>query len=222
MKRLLFLLIVLLVVPSFGGFYFDFTLGGSLRHLEAIQEHPALDKSGSGCHFEPDGRYVCGSKSSSGTSEGRETDIGYTGGGPLLGVRLGALINGAVAFFSNFEVEVTRGKISGENDDYQAKPRSAFIGWGLGVVIYPCFDSEGMMKDFYVGGTGNLLLGGGGGIGLFGVNFGLECGYLIPVSERVNVGFAAGADVVSTSGLDAHIKDESGYSVWIGLKFVRK
>ena len=87
------------------------------------------------------------------------------------------------------------------------------MGWGVGAIIYPCFKSEGMMKNFYVGGTGNLLFGGGGGIGLFGVNYGLECGYLFPVSERSNVGFAAGADIVSTSGLDSHIKDEGGYSV---------
>ena len=54
-----------------------------------------------------------------------------------------------------------------------------------------------------------------------GKNYGLECGCLFPVSERSNVGFAAGADIVSTSGLDSHIKDEGGYSVWIGLKIVR-
>ena len=77
MKRLPFLLIALLVVPSFGSFYFDLTLGVALRHLEAVQEQPGLDKSNSGCHFEPDGRYVCGEKSSGGKYGSYEKDIGY-------------------------------------------------------------------------------------------------------------------------------------------------
>lgn len=218
MKRLLFLWIALLVAPSFGSFYFDLTLGGALRHLEAVQELP----TSSGCHFEPDGRYVCESKPSSGTSEDREKDIGYIGGGPLLGVRLGASIKEAFAIFSNFEMEVTKGKNYGRNDDDESESNSGLIGWGFGVILYPCFNSEGMMKNFYVGGTANLLFGGGGGIGSVGEDVGLECGYLFPVSERTNIGFAAGADIMSTSGLDGHIKDERGYSVWIGLKIVRK
>lgn len=42
MKRLLFLWIALLVVPSFGNFYFDLTLGGALRHPAALTKFRSL------------------------------------------------------------------------------------------------------------------------------------------------------------------------------------
>ena len=77
MKRLVFLLIALLVVSSYGeesafgqrrksSFYFDATVGMALRHLEAVQAVHDYSESSPACHFEPDGRYVCGEKSSGG------------------------------------------------------------------------------------------------------------------------------------------------------------
>lgn len=64
MKRLVFLLIALLVVPSYG------EKSASTKSNE----------SGSGCHFESDGRYVCGSGTSSEEmSVDNEKDIGYIG-----------------------------------------------------------------------------------------------------------------------------------------------
>jgi hypothetical protein len=229
MKRFPFLLIALLVVSSYGeetgpkprrknSFYFDATVGMALRHLEAVQtvhEYRA-------CHFEPDGRYVCGEKSSGGKYGSYEKDIGYTGFGPLFSMRLGCLIKGVVAPFANIEFERTGGKVHGREKD-EAKPRSAFLGSGPGVAIYPFSHSEGAAKNLYMVATANMLFGGAGDIGFLAVNVMFEAGYLFPVSERLNFGFAAGADLISPRALfDSDIKDESGFVLWVGVKLVRK
>ena len=71
--------------------------------------------------------------------------------------------------------------------------------------------------------TANMLFGGAGDIGFLAVNVMFEAGYLFPVSERLNFGFAAGADLISPSALfDSDIKDESGFALWVGVKLVRK
>ena len=234
MKRLVFLLIALLMVSSYGeesvsgqrrksSFYFDATVGMALRHLEAVQTVHDYSESSPACHFEPDGRYVCGEKSSGGKYGSYEKDIGYTGFGPLFSMRLGCLIKGVVAPFANIEFERTGGKVHGrEKDEDDAKPRSAFLGGGPGVAIYPFSHSEGAAKNLYMVATANMLLGSGGGIGFLGVNVMFEAGYLIPVSERLNFGFAAGADLISPGEIDDDINDDSGYAVWVGVKFVRK
>ena len=214
MKRLVFLLIALLVVSSYGeesasgqrrksSFYFDASVGMALRHLEAVQAVHDYSESSPACHFEPDGRYVCGEKSSGGKYGSYEKDIGYTGFGPLFSMRLGCLIKGVVAPFANIEFERTGGKVHGrEKDEDDAKPRSAFLGGGPGGAMYPFSHAEG--------------------IGFLGVNVLFEAGYLFPVSERLNFGFAAGADLISPGEIDDDINDDSGYAVWVGVKFVRK
>jgi len=234
MKRLVFLMIALLVVSSFGeepapnqrrrsSFYFDATFGAALRHLEAVQTVHDNSVTSPACHFEPDGRYVCGEKSSGGKYGSYEKDIGYTGFGPLLGMRFGCLIKGVIAPFANFELERTTGKVYGrEKDEDDAKPRSAYFGGGPGVAIYPFSHSEGAAKNIYMVATANMLLGSGGGIGFIGVNVMFEAGYLYPVSERLNFGFAAGADIISPGEIDDDINDDNGFGVWIGVKMVRK
>ena len=234
MKRFLFLLIALLVVSSYGeetgpkprrknSFYFDATVGMALRHLEAEQTIHHNSVVDAGCHFEPDGRYVCGDKSSGSVHDPYEKDIGYTGFGPLLGMRFGCLIKGVFALFANFELERTTGKVYGrEKNEDDAKPSSVFLGGGPGVAFYPFRHSSTEAKNIYIAGAANLLLGGGGGIGFLGVNLMLETGYLYPVSERLNFGFAAGVDLISPGSIDEDINNEGGFAVWVGLKFVRK
>ena len=234
MKRLVFLLIALLVVSSFGeesapkqrrksSFYFDATVGASLRHLEAVQTVHDNSALSPGCHFEPDGRYVCDENSSGDKYGSYKKDIGYTGIGPLFSMRFGCLIKGAFAVFANFELEKTSGKVYGrEKDEDDAKPRSAFLGGGPGVAIYPFRNSAGFAQNIYMVGTVNMLLGSGGGIGFIGVNAMFEAGYLYPVSERLNFGFAAGADLISPGDWDSDTKDASGFALWAGVKVVRK
>ena len=234
MKRLTFLLIALLVVSSYGeesasgqrrksSFYFDATVGMALRHLEAVQTVHDYSESSPACHFEPDGRYVCGEKSSGGKYGSYEKDIGYTGFGPLFSMRLGCLIKGVVAPFANIEFERTGGKVHGrEKDEDDAKPRSAFLGGGPGVAFYPFRHSANATKNIYIVGAVNLFVGDGGGIDSFGPGFMIETGYLYPVLEQLNLGFAAGADILANGAFDSDIKRQSGYGVWVGLKLVKK
>ncbi|MBQ3777887.1 MAG: hypothetical protein II835_07370 [Fibrobacter sp.] len=235
MKSFLFFLIALLVVSSYGeesapkqrrrsSFYFDITLGGYMRYLGAVQTiSTKSNESGSGCHFESDGRYVCGSGTSSEEmSVDNEKDIGYIGGGPLLGMRFGTLIKSVFALFANFELEKTDGKVLGREEDDDARPRSVLLGGGPGVAFYPFRHSVMVIKNIYIVGAVNLLIGGGGGIGAAGVGMNFETGYLIPASERINIGLAVGVDYLSTGGLNSDIKKERGFGIWSGLKFVRK
>lgn len=68
----------------------------------------------------------------------------------------------------------------------------------------------------------NIEIGSGGDIGLLGGNYRFEMGYLWQSSELFYSGIAIGADILTTTDLDTHIKDEKGYSIWIGFKLIRK
>ena len=206
--------------PKNSGFYFDMTLAGSRRHLEATKVTTRSNYEASGCHFEMDGRYICNEEERKPTRE--ENTLGYSGYGSLLGVRFGGAFKGMFALFANIELEITQGKTTGRRPDEDVKPRSIFIGAGPGVTIYPLSHSNGAAQNVYTSVAADILLGGGGGIGLFGGNVMLEVGYLWPVSDRINVGVALGGDILSTDGLDTDKKDEGGYSIWLGFKVVRK
>lgn len=222
MKRLLFLLIVLLVGPSFGGFYFDGTVGAVARHLEATRVKNNSSMGISGCHFESDGRYVCSDAESKPSRE--ESSVGYTGYGLFLSARFGGIFKGALALFADVEFEETRGKTKGrEKGEDDSKPRSANLLAGPGVTLYPFFDQENSnWQNFYVSAIGDIGLGGGGGIGLFAVSLTLEVGYLWPVSDRFNMGVAMAGNILSTDSFDSKLEDEGGYALWVGFKFVRK
>lgn len=234
MKKLAFILAALLVASSFGeepapkqrrknSFYFDATLGTTLRHLGAEQTVHDNSGSSSGCHFESDGRYVCNEKSAGERNGPYEKDIGYTGFGPLFSMRFGTLINGGIAFLANTEIEYTTGKVYGhEKDEDDITPRSIFFGFGPSILFYPFLDSEGAVKNVYVAVTANMTLGSGGDIGFLGGNIMLEAGYFYPVSKRLNFGFAAGADIISPGDLDSDTKNESGFAIWAGVKLIRK
>jgi hypothetical protein len=233
MKKLLLLLIVLLVVPSFGeesapkqrrrsSFYFDATVGVALRYLWADQIVRETSGAGTGCHFEPDGRYVCNKKSLSGKPVADEKKISYMGFGPLFSVRFGCLIKGVFAIFANLELEQPDGSVYGREEDYKVRPRSSFLGGGPGVAFYPFRHSANATKNIYIVGAVNLFVGDGGGIDSFGPGFMIETGYLYPVLEQLNLGFAAGADILANGAFDSDIKRQSGYGVWVGLKFVKK
>ena len=205
------------------GFFFDLTVGGSLRHLSAVKKiyHSATDDK-PGCHFEMDGRYVCdGPYTSSRQSWNEERDLGYTGMGPLFMARFGGVFRGMFAVFANLELEITRGDVSGWNEN-DRKPRSVFIGGGPGVTVYPFFRSGDGLENMYVTVAGDILLGGGGGIGLMGVNAMLETGYLWQMSDRIFAGPAIGGDILTTGDLSEDMSDEGGFCIWIGLKIVRK
>ena len=233
MKRLLFLLMVLLVASSFGeesapkqgrrgGFYFDGTVGAVARHLEATRVKNNSSRGISGCHFEPDGRYVCDGEKTEPSRE--ESSIGYTGGGLFLSARFGGNFKGAFAIFADVEFEETRGKTTGrEKGEDDAKPRSANFLAGPGVTIYPFFlKHNSSLQNFYVSAIADIGLGGGGGIGLFASCVTLEVGYLWPVSDRFDMGVAMAGNVLSTNSFDDKMEDERGYGFWVGLKFVRK
>ena len=233
MKRLVFLLIVLLVASSFGeesapkqrrktSFYFDATVGMALRHLEASRVKYNSTSGMSGCHFEPDGRYVCDDAKS--VSSREESSVGYTGYGLFLSARFGGLFKGAFALFADVEFEKTHGKTTGrKKGEDDAKPRSGNLLAGPGVTIYPFFHrADSHLQNFYVSAIGDIGLGGGGGIGLFAACVTLEVGYLWPVSDRFNMGVAIAGNVLSTDSFDSELEDEGGYGVWVGVKFVRK
>ena len=129
-------------------------------------------------------------------------------GGPLLGMRFGTLIKSVFALFANFELEKTDGKVLGREGDDDARPRSVLLGGGPGVAFYPFRHSVTVIKNIYIVGAVNLLIGGGGGIGAAGVGMNFETGYLIPASERINIGLAVGVDYLSTGGLNSDIKKE--------------
>ena len=222
MKKLLLLLIVLLVVPSFGGFYFDGTVGAVARHLEASRVKTSSSMGISGCHFEPDGRYVCDNAKSVSSLE--ESSVGYTGYGLFLSARFGGLFKGAFALFADVEFEETRGRTTGrKKGEDDSKPRSGNLLAGPGITIYPFFHRENSyLQDFYVSAIADIGLGGGGGIGLFASCVTLEVGYLWPVSDRFNMGVSMAGNILSTDSFDDKLEDEGGYGVWVGLKFVRK
>ena len=222
MKKLLLLLVVLLVVPSFGSFYLDGTVGAVVRHLEATRVNNSSSMGISDCHFEADGRYVCDDAKSVSSLE--ESSVGYTGYGLFLSARFGGKFKGAFALFADVEFEETRGKTKGrKKGEDDADPRSVNLLAGPGVTIYPFFHRENSdFQNFYVSAIGDFGLSGGGGIGLFAVSLTLEVGYLWPMSERFNMGVAMAGNVLSTDSFDSKMKDEGGYGVWVGLKFVKK
>lgn len=222
MKRLIFLLIALLVVSSYGGFYFDGTIGATARHLEASRVKYNSTSGMSGCHFEPDGRYVCDDAKS--VSSREESSVGYTGYGLFLSARFGGNFKGAFALFADVEFEETHGKVTGrKKGEDDAKPRSGNLLAGPGVAIYPFFHSENSsLQNIYVSAIADIGLGGGGGIGLFASCVTLEVGYLWPVSDRFNMGVSMAGNILSTDSFDSKLEDEGGYGVWVGLKFVRK
>ena len=206
--------------PGISGFFFDLTIAGTRRHLEATKTTSYRRDVAPGCRFESDGRYVC-DNSDKKTSYGEKT-IGYTGMGALLAAKFGGAFKSMFAIFANFEMEITSGDVSGREESESIKPRSAFFGGGPGVTLYPFFYMNSAMQNLYASATANILIGGGGGIGSLGGDLVLELGYLWPVSDRVNVGLALGGDVLSSSRFETNIKDEGGYSLWIGFKVVRK
>ena len=233
MKRLIFLLIALLVVSSFGeesapkqrlkgGFYFDGTVGAVARHLEATRVKNNSSMGISGCHFESDGRYVCSDAESKPSRE--ESSVGYTGYGLFLSARFGGNIKRMVAIFADVQFEETRGKTMGrKKGEDDAKPRSGNLLAGPGVSIYPFFYSNNSsLQNFYASAIVDMGLGGGAGIGLWATEFTLEVGYLWPVSDRFNVGVAMAGNVLSTDSFDSKLEDEGGYGVWVGVKLVRK
>ena len=124
--------------------------------------------------------------------------------------------------YGNMELELTRGQANGWNKKNRERSASIFYGVGPGVTVYPFFKSSGSLQNLYLSTLMNIQIGGGGGIGLLGGNYRFETGYLWQSSERFYSGIAIGADVLATGGFDSHIKDEKGYSIWIGFKLIRK
>ena len=233
MKKLLFLLIALLVVSSFGeesarkqrlkgGFYFDGTVGGAARYLEATRVKNNSSMGISGCHFETDGRYVCDDPKTAPSRE--ETSVGYTGYGLFLSARFGGNIKRMVAIFADVQFEETHGKTRGrKKGEDDAKPRAGNLLAGPGASIYPFFYSNNSsLQNFYVSAIVDMGLGGGAGIGLWATELTLEVGYLWPMSDRFNVGVAMAGNILSTDSFDSKLEDEGGYGLWIGFKFVRK
>ena len=203
------------------GFYFDMTLGGTFRHLEAtvVKRRKSSDGLADGCHFERDGRYVC--EKNKPAKKEKEDEVGYTGVGTLIDARFGGHFGKIIAFFANVELEFTEGSVSGW-DDKDIDPGSVFLGAGPGITIFPFGLQDDGLKNMYFGFAGNFLLGSGGGIGAINVNLMGELGYVWEVSDRMFAGVAVGADVMSLSDIGEDHKDASGFSIWIGLKLMRK
>ena len=178
------------VIQNRSGFYFDFTLGGVLRHFEA--EHP---------------NYI------------KNDYLGYNGKGMHVSTLFGGIIKGVVAIYGGGEFEYTSGKTSGWNKD-QRKNKSFLFGIGPGVTIFPFYKSSEDIRNLYIGSTFNVLVGGGGGIGLLGANFEFETGFLWNTSDRYYTGVAIGGDFYGTSDVDyEHAK---GNAIWIAFKVIRK
>lgn len=201
------------------GFYFDMTLGGTFRHLEAtvVKRRKSYDGPTDGCHFESDGRYVCDKKK----TVDKNDEVKYTGAGTLIDTRFGGHFGKIIAFFANVELEFTEGSVSGW-EDKDVDPSSVFLGAGPGITICPFGLQDDALKNMYFGFAGNILLGSGGGIGAINVNLMGELGYVWEVSDRMFAGVAMGADVIALSDIGEDQKDASGFSIWIGLKLMRK
>ena len=181
--------------PLRGGFYFDLSLGAVIRHLEADYK-TYLDNN-----------Y-------------KDQYLGYTGQGGLVSTRFGGIIRGTVAIYGNIKLEITSGQNSGWKKDTRPT-QSFFISNGPGVTVFPLSHSDGYFRNWYIGSTGNITLGGGGDIGFFGFSATFETGLLWDTSERYCSGFAIGTDVVGTAGLNDYY-NEKGKSVWIAFKLIRK
>lgn len=178
------------------GFYFDLSLGGVMRHLEADYKS-YVDKQGAQYDY-----------------------LGYTGKGGLLSARFGGIIRGSVAIYGNIGLEITNGKNSGYQKDTRPTA-SFFLSNGPGVTVFPFSHSTESIRNLYIGTTGNIILGGGGNIGFFGFNATFETGFLWNTSDRYYTGIAIGTDILSTIGFNSY-DDEKGYSIWIGFKLIRK
>ena len=206
--------------PGISGFYFDMTVGASRRRFEATKVNHRSSNYNLGCHYEADGRYVCDEAKK---TVDEEKLIGYTGYGVLLSAKFGGIFKSMVAPYANLELEITKGDLTGrtKNVDSDDVPKSILLGLGPGIVLYPFFYVGGAFQEFYIAGTVNFVLGGGGGIGGFGEDLMLELGYLWPVSERMHVGLAMGMNFYGGASLDDDLTDEGGYGIWLGLKIVR-
>lgn len=205
MKKLILLLISLIafaaaeeqplpyqngVIQNRSGFYFDLTLGGVLRHFEA--EHP---------------NYV------------NSEYLGYTGKGMHVSARFGGIIKGLVAIYGGGVFEYTSGKNSGWDKD-RRKNKSFLFGIGPGVTLFPFYKSTGDIRNLYISSKSNILVGGGGGIGLLGANLELEAGFLWNTSERYYTGIAIGGDFYGTGDID--YDHAEGRAIWIAFKVIRK
>lgn len=180
--------------PLRSGFYFDLSIGGAIRHLEA--EH----------HEYNNNQY-----------------LSYTGKGGHISARLGGIIRGTVAIYENIKLEITSGENSGWKKDTRST-ESFFFSNGPGVTVFPLSHSTGSFRNWYVGSTGNLTLGSGGDIRFFGFSATFETGFLWDTSEHYCSGIAVGTDIVGTIGLNDYdyYKEEKGYSVWIAFKIIHK
>lgn len=178
------------VIQNRSGFYFDFTLGGVLRHFEA--EHPNIVNN---------------------------DYLGYTGKGMHVSTRVGGIIKGVVAIFGGAELEITSGKTSGWDKD-RRKNKSFLAGIGPGVTYFPFYESTGDIRNLYIGTTANILIGGGGRIGLLGANIEFETGFLWNISDRYYAGVAIGGDFYGSGDID--YDNAQGRSIWIAFKFIRK
>ena len=178
------------VIQNRSGFYFDLTLGGVLRHFEAERLY-TFDNS----------------------------YLGYTEKGMHVSTRFGGIIKGIVAIYGGSEFEYTSGKTSGWDKD-RRKNKSFLFGIGPGVTIFPLYKSSEDIRNLYIGSTFNVLVGGGGGIGLLGANFEFETGFLWNTSDRYYTGVAIGGDFYGTGYVDYdHAK---GNAIWIAFKVIRK
>ncbi len=196
--RKIFLLLLFFASFASAGFYFDFTLSPVFRHLEAV-------------HTTTQSQF----------NDYQENYLGYNGGGVLVSVRFGGIIKNTVAIFGGPKVEASKGKNSGWNKDERYN-QSLFLSAGPGVTVFPFSSSTGDIRNIYITATTNIHLGGGGDIGLFGTNVTLETGFLWQISKQIYSGIVVGAEYTSTTGFYANQKDEKGYSVWLGFKFIRK
>lgn len=202
--RKIFLFLLFFTSFASAGFYFDLSLAPCLRHLEATHINNSQDYWS------------------------HKDYLGYNGIGGFVSTRFGGLIKGVVAIYGNIELEITKGDVNGWNKKERShsvsgkRPGSAFFGMGPGVTVYPFFKSSERIQNFYLTTSMNIEIGGGGNIGLAGGNFRFETGYLWQTSERFYSGIAIGTDILATVGLDSHIRDEKGYSIWLGFKFIRK
>lgn len=172
------------------GFYFDLSLGGVLRHFEA--EHPNY----------PSSDY-----------------LGYTGKGIHFSTRIGGIIKGVVAIFGNTEFEYTSGKNTGWDKDRRTNT-SFLAGIGSGVTYFPFYKSTRDIRNLYIGTAFNVLIGGGGKIGLLGANVEFESGFLWNISDRYYTGVAIGGDFYGSG--DINYDHAQGKSIWIAFKFIRK
>ena len=193
--RKIFLLLLFFVSFASAGFYFDLSLAPCFRHLEATHSNNSQDLF-------------------------YNEYLGYNGGGGLVSARFGGLIKNTVAIFGGPKMEITNGKNSGWNK-YRRNTKSLFMSAGSGVTVFPFSSSTEDIRNIYITATTNIHLGSGGDIGLFGANVSLETGFLWQTSERFYSGIVIGTEYTSTVGF-ANQKNEKGYSIWLGFKFIRK